>query len=192
MPLIKSGSKPAISSHIRDIRKMCVICGAEFLCARHRQTVAKYCGRPCYYKAMAKIGSVELACDVCGKVYRRSPSHSHYITKTCSLRCRGIATRTAAPISKDFPSVRRWMARRGLISQCSECRYDEHPEILVVHHVDRDRTNNDLANLKILCPNCHALEHYIENRNGWTHASTARRKQNRDLVEHLGDDSGGT
>lgn len=27
---------------------------------------------------------------------------------------------------------------------------------LQVHHVDGDRTNNDLKNLQILCPNCHS------------------------------------
>ncbi len=28
---------------------------------------------------------------------------------------------------------------------------------LEIHHVDGDRTNNDLSNLSLLCPNCHAL-----------------------------------
>lgn len=29
---------------------------------------------------------------------------------------------------------------------------------LELHHVDGDRFNNQLENLKLLCPNCHALE----------------------------------
>lgn len=166
---------PINAGHKRDVEKNCQICGNSFFTARCREKVAKYCSRSCYYKSMAKKGSVILNCDVCNKEYRRPPSHSHYKTKTCSLKCRGIATRSENPISKDYPSVRRWMQRRNMILECSECGYDSHPEILVVHHKDRDRTNNALSNLEILCPNCHALEHYSENKKGWEHASTKRR-----------------
>ena len=30
----------------------------------------------------------------------------------------------------------------------------------VLHHKDRDRHNNDISNLEILCSNCHAIEHW--------------------------------
>lgn len=29
-----------------------------------------------------------------------------------------------------------------------------------LHHIDGDRTNNNLSNLQILCPNCHYCQHY--------------------------------
>jgi 5-methylcytosine-specific restriction endonuclease McrA len=45
---------------------------------------------------------------------------------------------------------------------CNRCGFDAHPEILTVHHKDRDRSNNLTDNLEVLCPNCHALEHYAE------------------------------
>lgn len=179
-------------SQTRDVEKICQICGVQFLCPRHRQQVAKYCSRTCYYKAMAKKGGVELACDICGTIYRRSPSHSHYITKTCSYKCRGIATRSASPVSGDFPSVRKWMRRRAMIKCCERCSYETHPEILVVHHRDRDRTNNDLNNLEVLCPNCHALEHYRENKEGWHHASTARRNERNRVKQYPRNDAVGT
>ncbi|MFZ2303908.1 MAG: HNH endonuclease signature motif containing protein [Minisyncoccia bacterium] len=35
-------------------------------------------------------------------------------------------------------------------------------EILQVHHKDRNRGNNDLSNLELICPNCHYEEHYLE------------------------------
>lgn len=210
MPRIKSGSRKAISlpqmrrdvtperlldmnakSQIRDVEKTCVICESNFFCPRHRQTIAKYCGRKCYYIALRGRGSVELNCDVCGKLYRRPPSHAHYVKKTCSLKCRGIASRSELPISKDYPSVRQWLSRRGKLSHCQKCMYSEHPEILVVHHADRDRTNNDLGNLEILCPNCHALEHYAENKKGWAHASTSRKSEKRRIDQYQGNDSFG-
>lgn len=43
--------------------------------------------------------------------------------------------------------------------KCNRCNYNAFTSILIVHHKDRDRSNNDLSNLEILCPNCHALEH---------------------------------
>ncbi|MCC6934479.1 MAG: HNH endonuclease [Candidatus Yanofskybacteria bacterium] len=53
----------------------------------------------------------------------------------------------------------RLLRERG--RTCERCGYDK-PEILQVHHKDRDRSNNDLANLALICPNCHYEEHYLE------------------------------
>ena len=35
---------------------------------------------------------------------------------------------------------------------------------LEVHHIDGDRTHNDIENLRLLCPNCHALTDNWRNR----------------------------
>ncbi|MGN6312532.1 MAG: HNH endonuclease signature motif containing protein [Rhodanobacteraceae bacterium] len=68
------------------------------------------------------------------------------------------------------------MKRNGHVNACSRCGYSEVKDILVVHHKDRNRTHNDLANLEVLCPNCHSLEHLRENHRGWNHRSTKRSK----------------
>lgn len=55
-------------------------------------------------------------------------------------------------------------AKRHLIKElghkCENCLislwYDE-PICLELHHIDGDRTNNTFENLKLLCPNCHAM-----------------------------------
>jgi hypothetical protein len=39
---------------------------------------------------------------------------------------------------------------------CAHCGFGI-PEVLEVAHIDCDRSNNDLANLVILCPNCHKM-----------------------------------
>ncbi|MBI3573571.1 hypothetical protein HY090_00790 [Candidatus Kaiserbacteria bacterium] len=31
-----------------------------------------------------------------------------------------------------------------------------------MHHKDRNRNNNSLGNLELICPNCHYEEHYLE------------------------------
>lgn len=50
----------------------------------------------------------------------------------------------------------------GLIkSKCAKCGYTD-IQALQVHHIDRNRKNNNLDNLQVLCCNCHRLEHYEE------------------------------
>lgn len=41
--------------------------------------------------------------------------------------------------------------------QCGEEKWLEQPIPLEVHHEDGDCLNNEMNNLKLLCPNCHAL-----------------------------------
>ena len=163
-------------SQIRDVEKTCVICGSNFFCTRHRTSVAKYCSKKCYNKAMRSVGSVELKCEVCGKIYLRSPSHAHFKTKTCSLKCRGIATRTSSP-AYGSQNVSKWLKRRGLMTCCAKCGYSAVPEVLVVHHLDRDHLNNEIKNLQVLCPTCHAVEHLKEQQSGWSHTSSRRRRR---------------
>jgi len=35
--------------------------------------------------------------------------------------------------------------------------FRKYPAMLDVHHIDGDRFNNDVRNLAVLCPTCHAL-----------------------------------
>lgn len=53
-------------------------------------------------------------------------------------------------------------------AKCEECPYDEHPEVLQVHHIIErcEGGNDDPENLKILCPTCHAVEHLVRRKNG--------------------------
>ena len=186
MPLTQGTSRAVIGRNIE-----CVVCGAEFKIKLYRWSTAKYCSNTCKSKAMTHPGSGFVACVICGKMHRRRAAHMGY-RHTCSLRCRGLADRTESPASKDFSSsTRRWLKRRKMLNCCGRCGYDDHPGILVIHHTDRDRTNNDIGNLEVLCPNCHALEHYLESRGGWNHASTRRRKPSGDRREHQGNGSVG-
>lgn len=50
------------------------------------------------------------------------------------------------------------LMRMGWENKCSECGITEwlgKPLKLHIDHKDGDRTNNELSNLRILCPNCH-------------------------------------
>lgn len=52
-------------------------------------------------------------------------------------------------------------------NQCEECKnglWLGQPIKLEVHHIDGDRTNNDLPNLQLLCPNCHSFTDNFRNK----------------------------
>lgn len=48
---------------------------------------------------------------------------------------------------------------------CGENRWLGQPIPLEVHHTDGDSLNNEMDNLKLLCPNCHALTDNYRGRN---------------------------
>jgi hypothetical protein len=56
--------------------------------------------------------------------------------------------------------LRKRLLRAGLKeAQCEICGLIEwrgHPIQLELDHIDGDRSNNSLSNLRMLCPNCHA------------------------------------
>ena len=140
--------------------KTCLICGTDFTVPKHRADKAKYCSEQCRYKAMYKV--VKHNCVHCGKEFEDSPSVKR---KYCSRACvQKVALKDWKP---KFSTVRKAMLRRGLLTRCSRCGYDVEPRILGVHHIDRDRDNNDLSNLEVLCPNCHSLEHMCHTPHGF-------------------------
>ena len=49
--------------------------------------------------------------------------------------------------------------------ECGEERWLGQPIPLEVHHEDGDSLNNEMKNLKLLCPNCHALTNNYRGRN---------------------------
>lgn len=61
----------------------------------------------------------------------------------------------------------RQLALRDLPNRCNRCQWEKHSEVLVVHHIDRDRTNHKLENLEVLCPTCHATEHFLAGDGPW-------------------------
>jgi 5-methylcytosine-specific restriction endonuclease McrA len=142
-----------------QVKTICKTCGKPFTHVCARSNTAKYCSRTCYYKA--KTGSIELPCAVCGKLILRSPSHiKSGMRPCCGIKCRGLLFRKKNP--KTSASTRVFKKRRGEIKACNRCGYNEHPEILVIHHKSRNRSNNTARNLEILCPNCHAIDHYVK------------------------------
>jgi hypothetical protein len=154
-------------------QKTCVICSKKFKILRNHLRTAKYCSDACSYKASKNWGSIVRNCDYCGRKLKRKPSELIHKSCACSKECKYALMRKDKSDAKGWNSVKAWMKRHGLIEQCERCGFRKQ-ELLVIHHKDRDRKNNDLKNLEVLCPNCHAAEHLNEAKRGWRNAVTKR------------------
>lgn len=115
-----------------------------------------FCSVLCYGVSCRK----EIPCVVCGK-----PILAGLNKKTCNRACAntyraGIKYKIGRPKDKaikQYALKMRLSEIRGKV--CEKCGYDKY-EILQVHHKDRNKNNNELSNLELICPNCHYEEHY--------------------------------
>ena len=65
--------------------------------------------------------------------------------------------------------VRKKLLREGLKQHICECclntTWNNVPIPLEVHHKDGNKNNNEIDNLELLCPNCHALTDNYKGKN---------------------------
>jgi hypothetical protein len=148
----------------RNPNTVCKICGKSIYRRPSEIKANKsrvFCSATCYGISLRK----EVPCLICGKLILAG-----FNRKTCSRTCAnkyrtGIKYKIGRPRDKarTFKIIKlRIIEERG--KKCEKCAYAKY-EILHIHHKDRDRSNNSLGNLLILCPNCHYEEHFlIKNR----------------------------
>lgn len=116
-----------------------------------------FCSMSCYGISCRK----ESPCIVCGKLILAGLNK-----KTCSRGCantyrKGIQYKINSPRSKVKSQQAlkiRLLKERG--NKCERCNYKKY-QILEIHHKNKDRKNNNLENLLLICPNCHAEEHLL-------------------------------
>jgi hypothetical protein len=80
--------------------------------------------------------------------------------QTCSRSCSNTYFRSKV-FSSEFEaseSSYRKLAFTHYRHCCNRCGFNN-VSALEVHHIDRNRANNNLNNLEILCANCHSIEH---------------------------------
>ena len=70
-------------------------------------------------------------------------------------------------------SIRQFLYEKASY-KCEECGFEGYNKaanntILQIHHIDGNSGNNSINNLKVLCPNCHAMtENYMALNKGYS------------------------
>lgn len=148
--------------------KQCGVCGKDFKTKQFyiHKGQGKFCSTAC--KGVATRNGREYSCHSCGiLIYRaqgrlkKSSSGKMFCSRSCQTKWRNqefIGPKHANWIHgrSAYQSVLR---RNRVPEQCSLCKTLD-KRVLAVHHIDRNRLNNELQNLVWLCHNCHFLVHH--------------------------------
>jgi len=112
-----------------------------------------------------RVGTLQNAFDRMGIVYAGNMSGKDRKSDPKYLTAEQYATRSYVSSHK----LRLKLLRDGLKKyQCEICERVEwmgNPIPLELDHIDGDRYNNDLSNLRIICPNCHAQTETYSGKN---------------------------
>lgn len=153
----------------------CKICKNSFFAkpVHVRMWGGKYCSMYCRNEGQKKGKFV--ACLICNKSIWRMPKeikHSKSGKFFCSRTCQTLWRNTQYVGARHvfwktgIRSYRNLLKRSSRKKVCAGCGIKD-IRILAVHHVDKNRFNNKIENLKWLCHNCHFLVHHYnlnENR----------------------------
>jgi hypothetical protein len=135
-------------------KKSCLHCSQEI---SYVARVNNFCSHSCSATFNnIKRGKKLVNCIFCG-------TETHTGKKYCSFECQHNHRRTEAVNNKTASHV---SSKKFLINlhgaKCMECGWDKinlhtNKVPIELEHIDGNSTNNELSNLKLLCPNCHSL-----------------------------------
>ncbi len=138
----------------------CLVCGINIY--RRPFQIEKNKGRFfCSLSCHGVHSRNETPCRICGKMIMAGLNK-----KTCNRACAnkyraGIKYKIGRPRdkAKTFRVLKlRLLEERG--KNCERCGYNKY-EILQIHHKNRNKKDNRIDNLEIICPNCHYEEHFL-------------------------------
>ena len=117
-----------------------------------------FCSSVCYGISCRK----EIPCKVCGTLIL-SGLNKKTCGRVCANRGRIGTSYTGSLLRDKVTTIRRIKVRilklRG--NKCERCDYNN-PAVIQVHHKNRNKKDNRLINLELICPNCHYEEHYVK------------------------------
>jgi len=78
----------------------------------------------------------------------------------------------------------KWLKleREWCCEECNISEWNNKPLTLEIDHIDGDNSNNELTNLRILCPNCHSQTPTWRGRNLRGKKSASKKVSDEDLV----------
>ena len=147
---------------------VCATCGKEFKRKPSKVLENNYCSKSC--SNIGKQTGIAGVCATCGKPIwitqnklSRSMSGKNFCSRSCATSTNNSTYKSMSnhPNWADLGTTYRAIAFKTLPKVCNRCGYCTIPGVLQVHHKDRNRTNSAIENLEVLCPTCHAIEHYV-------------------------------
>lgn len=154
----------------------CNYCHTKFDCDNRKKNYnlkngyKLFCSYDCYSKS--RDTRIECECCTCGKKILRRPTQIKK-SKTgnvyCSASCAVTKNNTLFKSGENHPNYEngsgsyRSRALKTKGSECDDCKIND-LDVLEVHHIDENRSNNHLKNLIVLCANCHLKRHKKKKR----------------------------
>ena len=147
---------------------LCPNCNKVFV-RQKRLIKSKYCSRQCKSEYEVKV---TLCCANCKITFKRFPSKMKSASNNlhfCSRACKDEGQKNIVEIQPSHYGTGeesyRTKAFRSYKPICNRCSFSN-ILALEVHHLDRDRENNEITNLEILCANCHTVAHKLDYNKG--------------------------
>lgn len=173
-----------ITGRYRKTKKFCCSsCSATFNNTRKQKTKnvcsqckcsyqtkcnhSKFCSQQCS-SAYRRNRPVEVVCNQCSNTFTKNESrlkrsYKHFCTNLCKKEYYEVNSHERGVYNKhngrSATSTYRKLAFASYKHECYYCKYDKFIDVLQVHHLDENRNNNSLENLRIVCPTCHSEVH---------------------------------
>lgn len=172
------------------VKVNCLECGQEFeaLEAEIKRGYGKFHNKECFYSYSKKnrkdslIKEPNCICAFCSNPIYKAPSkikNSKSGLLFCNRKCKELAQKQKIGFESILPphyhtaSIINYRnkAFENLPLVCNKCGYNKYPQVLQIHHIDRNRKNNDINNLLVVCPTCHMEIHYETKTGYWINSS---------------------
>ena len=141
--------------HLPRTVKNCARCGREFTHPAS-DTDRRHCSLECARPSPHPVPTIE--CLWCKRTYQPSRNRPGKPRRFCSTSCGRRWFNTEK--RQESQTIDRQSLREERKHRCDRCGWRKVPEVLEVHHKDRNRRHNTRDNLELLCPTCHAIDHF--------------------------------
>lgn len=155
------------------IEIQCKYCNASKMITKQQfKKGASYCSAECAYKGRANYPkkTTIVECALCKIQFEKetsrlknSKSGLYFCSKEHKIEAQRVGgIKEIQPYHYGNGKTKyKNKAFRYHEHKCNRCGYNKFKEVLQVHHIDRNHDNVSINNLEILCPTCHAEEHYV-------------------------------
>lgn len=144
----------------------CLVCGkivVDLITAKR-----KFCSSSCGAKYNNAKRRVIFKCLSCGKEKNRSSGAKKYCSKSCESDFKLLQKRINVKSGKaSARAVKSYLLDKfgRVCFDCGNTTWLNKPIPIELEHIDGNHKNNNLENVKLLCPNCHALTPTYKGKN---------------------------